>query len=260
MNEMIVAVFDSEEAALKGMQALEQLHEDGGISLYSSALIVKDKKGKLTVKRRNDRGPLGTALGMLTGAIVGILGGPAGSAIGISLGGYLGALADCVRVGIDLQFLEDVGKTVNKGRAAVLAEVEENWVLVLEPRLTEFGGTVFRRFRTDVVEDRLLQESKALDKEIDVLLREFDKTGVANRKAIQDRIKALRQQLEAIRAHAQAEIDRKQVVTDLMVEALRDQAETAASDAKLRLRRRVAEAQADFKARSKKLNQARGSA
>lgn len=133
-------------------------------------------------------------------------------------------------------------------------------MLVLEPRMTEFGGTVFRRFRTDVVEDRLLQESKALDKEIEVLLRELDKTGVANRKAIQDRIKALRQQLEAIRARAQAEIDRKQVVTDLKVEALRDQADTAASDAKLRLRRRVAEAQAYFKARSKKLHQARGSA
>jgi hypothetical protein len=70
--------------------ATKELHDVGGISLYASALIVKDRDGGIIVKQHSGEAPLGTGLGLLVGGIVGILGGPAGAAVGASLGGSFG--------------------------------------------------------------------------------------------------------------------------------------------------------------------------
>jgi uncharacterized membrane protein len=184
MNEMLVAVFDAEDLAAKGMRTLKELHDVGGISLYASALIVKDRDGGIIVKQHSGEAPLGTGLGLLVGGIVGILGGPAGAAVGASLGGYLGLLADWARHGIDLKFLDDVSKTLDVGKAAVLAEIEQSWVWPLEQQLTQQGGTVFRRFRTDLVDDQLLREERALQKALEALEDELDKATVVDREAL----------------------------------------------------------------------------
>ena len=66
MNKMLVAVFDREAAAFEGLTALKDLHRDGDISLYSSAVIAKDKNGKVEAKQAADAGPVGTAVGLKT--------------------------------------------------------------------------------------------------------------------------------------------------------------------------------------------------
>ena len=78
MNKMLVAVFDRESTAFEGLSALKDLHRIGDISLYSSAVIAMDSAGKVELKQAADPGPVGTALGLLTGSVIGILGGPAG--------------------------------------------------------------------------------------------------------------------------------------------------------------------------------------
>jgi uncharacterized membrane protein len=256
MNEMLVAVFDTEDDAIKGMRALEDLHQGGGISLYASALIVKDREGRISVKQHSLEAPLGTALGLLMGGIVGILGGPAGSAVGASLGGYLGLLADWARHGIDLQFLDDVSKTLSAGKAAVLAEIEESWISMVELRLKEHNGVVFRRFRTEVIEDQLLQQSEALQKALENLQYELDKANAANREAIQDNMLDVKQRLRAVKHRTELAIDLKKAEADLKMKALRAQADTAASETKAWIERRISETQADYEKRSKKLNEA----
>jgi uncharacterized membrane protein len=67
MNKMLVAVFDTEPAAFEGLSALRDLHREGDITLYASAVMVKDKTGKINVKQEADDGPVGTAVGLLTG-------------------------------------------------------------------------------------------------------------------------------------------------------------------------------------------------
>jgi uncharacterized membrane protein len=71
---MIVAVFDREAAAFEGLSALKDLHRDGDITLYSSAVIAKDKDGNIEAKQAADSGPVGTSVGLLTGALIGIVG------------------------------------------------------------------------------------------------------------------------------------------------------------------------------------------
>ncbi len=90
MNKMLVAVFETESAAFEGLSALKDLHRDGDVTLYASAVIVKDKTGKINLKQAAEDGPVGTALGLLSGSLIGILGGPAGLAIGAAAGGLAG--------------------------------------------------------------------------------------------------------------------------------------------------------------------------
>ncbi len=256
MNELLVAVFDTEDAAVKGMGTLKDLHKEGGLSLYAWALIVRGRDGAISVKQQSVEAPLGTALGLLMGGIAGIVGGPAGSAVGASLGAYVGLLADWAHAGIDLKFLDDAGKTLGVGKAAVLAEIEESWTSLLEPRLREQGGLVFRRFRTDVVDDQLLQESKALERVLEALEDKLDTETAVNRDELQKSATDVKQRLKAILDRTRAAIDLKKAETDLKIKALRAQADTAAKETSARLEKRISEAQADYEQRSKKLNQA----
>ncbi len=256
MNEMFVAVFDTEDKAVKGAHTLKDLHQEGGISLFAWALIVKDRDGRISVKQQSGQASVGTALGLLMGGIVGILGGPAGSAVGASLGAYVGLLADWARHGIDLKFLDDVSKTLGPGKAAVLAEIEQSWISLVEPRLQQQGATVFRRFQTDVIADQLLQEEIAVQAALQRLIDDLDRADAANRQDLEKAIVDVKQQLAAIQDRAKAEIDRKRAEMDLKVKVLRAQAETAAENARTRIKKSISDAQADFETRSKKLSQA----
>ena len=256
MNKMLVAVFDTEPAAFEGLSALRDLHRDGDITLYASAVIVKDKTGKINVKQEADDGPVGTAVGLLTGSLIGILGGPAGLAVGASLGGLTGFLFDLDRSGIGATFLDDVSKTLTPGKAAVVAEVEENWTTPVDTRVHKLGGIVFRRLRSEVVEDQLVRESAAFDADLKALEDDLKRGAAENRAAIQKDIEQVKKQIKATQDQAKARLDQAKAEMDARIKSLQDQAKGASDRAKARIEKRIAEVKADFEVRSKKLNQA----
>jgi uncharacterized membrane protein len=256
MNKMLVAVFDTEAAAFQGLSALKDLHRDGDITLYASAVIVKDKSGQISIKQAADEGPVGTAVGLLTGGLIGILGGPAGLAIGATIGGFTGFLFDLDESGIGATFLDDVSKTLTAGKAAVLAEVEESWTTPVDTRLHARGGIVFRRLRSEVVEDQLVRESAAFEADLKALQDDL-KQGIAeDRAAIQKDIERVKKQITVTQDQAKARLDQAKAEMDARIKALQDQAKGASDRAKARIEKRIADAKADFEVRSNKLNQA----
>src|SRR5262245_22437000 len=140
MNKMLVAVFNNESQTFEGLTALKDLHKQGDITLYATAVLSKDPSGKVNVKQAADQGPIGTALGMLTGSMVGLLAGPVGMAVGASIGGLSGMVTDLNKSGIDIQFVDDVSKALSPGKAAVLADVEESWTTPVDTRVGNLGG------------------------------------------------------------------------------------------------------------------------
>jgi len=256
MNKMLVAVFDNESSAFEGLSALKELHRDGDISLYSSAVIAKDKSGKIETKQAADSGPTGTAVGLLTGSLIGMLAGPAGMALGASLGGLTGLLFDIDKSGVDVTFVDDVSKALTVGRTAVLAEIEESWTTPVDARMHKLGGMVFRRLRSEVVEDQLVRESVALEAELKTLDDDLKQAAAENRAAIQKDIERVKKQIKTTQDQAKARLDQAKNDTDARVKALQDQAKTATGRAKARIEKRVADAKADFEVRSKKLSQA----
>lgn len=256
MNKMLVAVFDTEAAAFDGLSALKDLHRDGDITLYASAVIVKDKTDRISVRQAADDGPVGTALGLLTGAVIGILGGPAGLAIGATIGGFTGFLFDLDKSGINATFLDDVSKALTAGKAAVLAEVEESWTTPVDSRMHAHGGIVFRRLRSEVVEDQLVRESAAFDADLQALEDDLKQAIAEDRAAIQKDIEQVKKQIKANQEHAKARLDQAKAEMEARVKALEEQAKGASDRAKARIEKRIAEIKADYEVRSKKLNQA----
>lgn len=256
MNKMLVAVFDTEANAFEGLSALKDLHRDGDITLYASAVIVKDTTGKIGLRQAADDGPVGTALGLLTGAVIGILGGPAGLAIGATIGGFTGFLFDLDKSGINATFLDEVSKALTAGKAAVLAEVEESWTTPVDARMHAHGGIVFRRLRSEVVEDQLVRESAAFDADLKALEDDLEKAIAEDRAAIQKDIEQVKKQIKANQEQAKARLDQAKAEMEARVKALEAQAKGASDRAKARIQKRIAEIKADYEARSKKLNQA----
>jgi len=256
MNKMLVAVFDTEPAAFEGLSALRDMHRDGDITLYASAVMVKDKTGKINVKQEADDGPVGTAVGLLTGSLIGILGGPAGLALGASLGGLTGFLGDLDRSGIGATFLDDVSKTLTRGKAAVVAEVEESWTTPVDTRVHKLGGIVFRRLRSEVVEDQLVRESAAFEADLKALDDDLKRGVAEDRAAIQKDIEQVKKQIKATQEQAKARLDQAKAEMDARIKSLQDQAKGANERAKARIEKRIADVKADFEVRSKKLNQA----
>ena len=60
-----------------------------------------------------------------------------------------------------MTFVDDVSKALTPGKAAVIADMEESWTTPVDAGCTSYGGIVFRRLRSEVVEDQLNREAAA---------------------------------------------------------------------------------------------------
>ena len=172
-NKILVSVFDSERTAFEGLTALKDLHRDGDITVYASTVIAKDPSGTVVVRQTADKGPIGTLVGIVTGGLVGLLGGPAGVAVGAYVGGFGGLMYDLFNAGVSMDFVDEVGASLTPGKAAVIADVDETWVTPVDTRLGALGGTTFRRFPGEVIDDELVRETDAARMELEQLRAEL---------------------------------------------------------------------------------------
>ncbi len=257
MNEMLVAVFDTERGAYEGLSALKDLHKDGDITLYATAVIAEDSNGAVTVKQGADEGPIGTAIGMFTGSAVGLLGGPVGVAIGASLGGLTGMIHDLNRSGIDITFVDEVSKALTPGKAAVLADIQETWLTPVDTRIEKLDGIVFRRLRSEVVEDQLAREAAADSAELKQLREELAQSRAEFKADVQKHIDAAKQKIQATETHAKAVLDQAKAETDAKLAALEAQMKGANDRQKAKIQKHIADTKASYEVRRAKLEQAR---
>ena len=255
-NKMMVVVFDNEKNAYEGAKALQDLHADGSITLYASAVIAKDAGGKVIVKQVADQGPMGTGLGLVTGTLIGLLGGPVGVAVGAGVGTFGGMLADFEKVGVGEDFLEEVAQQLKPGKVAVVAEVQEEWVMPLDTLMEAAGGVVIRRMRWEVLDSQIERDAAALKAEIADLKAERALARQESKAKLEAKINAAKARLQETRDRAKAAAEATEKEMEAKVKALKEQVARAKGDAKAKLEARIAEVQSDYKARAKKLHQA----
>lgn len=253
MNKMLVAVFDTESAAYEGLSALKDLHRDGDITLYASAVVSKDPTGAVSVKESAEPLPLGTPIGLMTGSLLGVVGGPVGVAVGAGLGSLTGLAIDLNESEIDFGFLNEVSNAIIPGKVAVLADVEESWVAPVDTRLEKLGGLVFRRLRSEVVEDQLARESAEFEAEMKQLRDELANARAEDKAEVQMKIDAVRKKLEVTREQARGRAEQAKSEFDAKVAAMRDQRELANKRRKARIEKRMADVEADYTERRAKL-------
>ena len=255
MDKVVAVVFNDEKQAYEGLRAFRDLHNEGSITLYSGAVVAKDASGKLAV-READEGPAGTFFGLLTGSLIGVLGGPVGVAVGASTGTLIGAAFDVTRAGIGGDYLEEVSEYLLPGKAAVIAELDEEWQAPIDTRIEALGGHVFRRNRI-AVEDAYYEKQIAADREELAALEAELKKASAERKArLQARIEDTRHKLQDKQDQIKARIESVKREGDAKIESLQQQLKTARDEQKQRVEKRLAEVKADYRVRADKLHQA----
>jgi uncharacterized membrane protein len=256
MDKMIVVVFDTEPEAYEASRALADLHREGSLAVYSAAVIAKGVDGRVTTRQGADQGPVATALGMATGALIGALGGPAGLAAGATVGAVGGSMVDFANAGVGLDFLDEISRQLGPGKAAIIAEIEEDWVTPLDTRMEALGGTIYRRPRVDVVDAQMERDAAARQAEFDRLQTELDQaTGQAKAK-LQAKVDDAKAKLETAKNKAKTRVDEINREAQAKIQSLYDQASKAPGDAKARLEKRINEMKADHQVRSEKLGQA----
>lgn len=218
MDRMLVVVFETEDQAYEGRNALLQLDAEGSIALFAYAVVAKDQQSRVTVKQSDGAGPLGTLVGTSLGSLIGLLGGPVGLALGATTGLLAGSIADLDNARVDSHFIDDVAQQLLPGRFAVLAEVQEDWTTPVDIRMEAIGGTVYRRALSDVANTADQEEVAAMKADLAQLKAELANAN-ADRKArlnqkigqleakIQERIEQAKQRRHAAELQANAKVD-----------------------------------------------------
>jgi uncharacterized membrane protein len=257
MNKIIVAVFNTETDAYKGIDALKDLHNKGDISLYSSTVLVKDSTGKVEEKLSSDEGPVDTAFGLLSGSMIGLLGGPVGVAVGASIGSMTGMLFDLGREGLSLDFIDEVSEVLIPGKSAVLAEVDEEWVTPVNTTLSQFGALIVRRSKSEVIENQLDREAEDFSSELKQMQEEMKKSDEETKASMQKTSKAIQEKLKYISHKAKEELDRVNLNAKEKINSLHVQMKNAHDTRKTQIETRIGQIKADQKVRSTKLEKAR---
>lgn len=161
MKNYIAVVFSSDASAHKGLRALWDLDNEGELTVHGAAVIRRDDMGHIHVADRNTDLGMRTAIGVGVGALLGLIAGPIGVAAGVAgaaalasgtamgvgalAGGAVGATADAVKEDQRENAADESFFTLKHGQSAVVAEVSEDWVSILNDAMKPIGGTIYRR-------------------------------------------------------------------------------------------------------------------
>ena len=258
MNRMLVVVFSSQADAYAGVRALRALDAEGSLSLYGLGVIAKDQAGVVSVLDSDGHGAVGVGVGMAVGALIGLLAGPVGMAVGAVAGTLAGALRDSWVSGVGLEFVDETQTTLQPGTVAIVAEVEEDWIIPVDTRMEAAGGVVFRRARSDLQAAIREHELALFRAEIADLQREFEQAGDSAKARLQARLDAATSQLDAAMAQARQSLAGLQAEADSRVRALEARWAQAQGVLQATLQERAARVRSAYDARSARLREAWG--
>ena len=256
MNKLLVAIFESEAAADAGLKALRTLHAAGDITLYATGVLVKDEHGVVSVKKSMDSGPVGTVTGLAVGSLIGLIGGPAGVAVGAVTGTVAGAVRDFWVAGVGLDFIEEATQHLQPGKVALVAEIEEEWVIPVDAALEAVGGQVFRRSRTELAEAQFDHDVAAFKSEVKELETEASQASGAAKATLQAKLAEAKSGLDRAVHRAEQRADTLKQEADAKAESLKLQMSQAKGDVKARIEDRMKRVKSAYHARGAKLSQA----
>jgi uncharacterized membrane protein len=256
MNKLLVGVFDNEAAANAGLNALRTLHDAGDISVYATGVVARDADGVLRVKKSMGHGASGTVTGLAVGSLIGLLGGPVGMAIGAVTGSVAGAVRDFWVAGVGLDFIEAATQRLQPGKVALVAEIEEEWVIPVDAAMEAAGGQVFRRARSEVAEAQFDHDIAAFKVEIKDLESEASHASGAAKTQLQTKLATAKSNLDGAVRRAQERVDSLKQEADAKAASLKLQLSQAKGDVKARIEDRMKRVKSAYHARGAKLAQA----
>ncbi len=258
MTKYIVVTFPNESKAYEGRRALGELHAEGSITVYGSAVITKEKDGRIAIREAVDSGPLGMSVGALVGGLVGVLGGPAGMALGLGTGSIVGGIADLANAGVGADFVDAVSEKLAPGKSALVAEISEDWITPLDVRMEAIGGDVMRKWRSDFEGEQEEKEIKAEQAEVARLKQEWEQASADRKAKLKARVDEAQAKLNKAVKHAHDRMHQVEEQGNAKVKELQAQAAKARGDTKAKIDARIAATRADYERRVALLKRAAG--
>jgi uncharacterized membrane protein len=260
MNKIIVVIFDDERAAELGTRALKELDSDGSISLYGMGVIAKDHEGKVSIKQAMDQLPngmaSGTGVGLVVGSFIGLLSGPVGLAVGAVAGTVIGALRDFLVTGVGVDFIEEANGFLQASKVALIAEIEEDWIIPVDSRMEDLGGVVFRRTRADVLQAHFDHDVTVVKAEIAELEDECHLASGNAKEKLRKKIANATTSLDQALQRSKAKIGEMEADSSAKIKLVETQLASASGEMKLSLESRLKKMRSASHDRSAKLKQA----
>jgi uncharacterized membrane protein len=148
MNEghnLIAVTFEEDSKAYEALIRLQQASRAGRVEVTSAAVVERGLDGRYTIPEGDDAVMgAGIAGGGLIGLLLGVLGGPVGVLFGFGAGALVGSLFDIRRSDRESGALDVIANYIPLGGNALVAEVQEYAVEVVDGEMSSLGGTVLR--------------------------------------------------------------------------------------------------------------------
>ena len=194
-ENVVVVKFTEASKAYQALSVLKECAEAGRIGLESAAVVERTAAGELRIPESADNVGLGTASGSLIGMLVGVLGGPVGLLLGWGTGALMGGAFDVDRAVTSDEALTVLGQAIPPGSTAVMADVQESAVEVIDGEMYILGGEVTRRPVGEVMDELEAAEdaADAAAREARQAVREKHKAEV--RAGVDERVGKLKEKL-----------------------------------------------------------------
>jgi uncharacterized membrane protein len=156
MSNLVAVAFPDRATAEEVMATLGRLQTEHAIELEDAVIVTRDDKGKVKLHQSNKLAAGGAVGGALWGGLIGLIFFVPlfGMAIGAATGAATGALTD---VGVDDNFMKDLGAKLQPGGAAVIVLIHKSTPDKVLPEIAGFGGEVIQTSLDDDAEQRLRQ-------------------------------------------------------------------------------------------------------
>ena len=180
-HNVIAVSFEDRSKAYQALSELKGAGLEGRVQVLGARIVTRDEHGELAAPEVAD-GLDGAATwgGGLIGLMIGVIGGPIGMLFGWTGGLLVGGAVDIRRADDSDSVLGEISRYIPLGGTAVVAEVNEYAVEVVDKLMAAQGGTVYRR-------------------PADVVLAELEAAEDAYRKAQKEADRAAREQRKAER-------------------------------------------------------------
>jgi len=160
MSTLVAIAYPDQGTAEEVVATLSRLQTEHLIALEDAVVVTRNQDGKVKLHQGNKLVAGGAAGGALWGGLIGLIFFVPllGMAVGAATGAATGALTD---VGVDDNFMKDLGAKLTPGSAAVIVLVRSATTDKVLPEIAHFGGDVIQTSLDHEAEERLRQVLEA---------------------------------------------------------------------------------------------------
>jgi len=184
-HNVIAVTFEEDSKAYQALNVLRRADDEGRVGVRGAVVVKREPDGTIHYQEGEDSViGVGTAGGSLVGMLVGVLGGPVGVLIGLGTGMAVGAAVDLDRADEADDVLSQMSESIPLGTTALVAELDESAVEVVDGEMAVLGGIVIRRPAEEVLAELEAAEeaAEASEKEARRVMREAKKAERAQKR------------------------------------------------------------------------------